>query len=335
VVDGRVRRATSTDVAREAGLSRATVSYVLNDTPGQKIPDATRRRVLEAAARLGYAPSAAARALRSGRSDIVLCLLPNWPIGPSVGSFLEHLSAALAAEGLTFVAHPRARMSRPIQEVWRSITPAAVVAFEDFDRDEADAMRAAGTEVSLALLGGSRRRPGEFGVPQQRVGRLQAEHLAVAGHRQLGYAFPDDPRVRFFAEPRLEGVRQASAELGLPEPDVRTVPLDADAAAVAVRAWRAADPRVTGICAYNDEVALAVLAGLRVCGLSAPGDLAVVGVDDVPTAALADPPLTTVTTDFRVIAEHVAQSIVRALAGEPAPRRPGSDVVQLLVRGSA
>jgi len=330
-----MRRTTSADVAREAGLSRATVSYVLNDTPGQKIPDATRQRVLEAAARLGYAPSAAARALRSGRSDIVLCLLPNWPIGPSVGSFLEHLSAALAAEGLTFVAHPRARMSRPIREVWRSITPAAVVAFEDFDGDDADMMRSAGTEVTLALLGGSRRRPGEFGIPQQRVGRLQAEHLAAAGHRRLGYAASDDPRVRFFAEPRLEGVRQACAELGLPEPDVRTVPLDADAAAAAVRAWRAADPPVTGICAYNDEVALAVLAGLRVCGLSAPGHLAVVGVDNVPTAVLADPPLTTVTTDLRVIAEHVARTIVRALAGEPAPRRPGSDVVQLVVRGSA
>ncbi|HKG50064.1 MAG TPA: LacI family DNA-binding transcriptional regulator [Actinomycetales bacterium] len=335
MLDGRSRRVTSADVARAAGLSRATVSYVLNDTPGQKIPQATRQRVLDAAAQLGYAPSAAARALRSGRSDIVLCLLPDWPIGATVGAFLEHLSAALAAEGLTFVAHPRARVSRPVSEVWRTITPAAVLAFEEFEDDEARAMRAAGTEVSVALLGGSRRRPGEFGIPQQRVGRLQAEHLAAKAHRRLGFAAPDDPRVRAFAEPRLDGVRHACAELGLPEPDVRTVPLDPAGAAEAVRSWRALDPVVTGVCAYNDDVALAVLAGLRVCGLRAPDDLAVVGVDDVPTAALADPPLTTVTTDMRVVAESVAQGIVRALAGEPAPRRPGSDIVQLVVRESA
>jgi DNA-binding LacI/PurR family transcriptional regulator len=335
MLDGRMRRPTSADVAREAGLSRATVSYVLNDTPGQKIPEATRRRVLEAAARLGYAPSAAARALRSGRSDIVLCLLPDWPIGPSVGSFLEHLSAALAAAGLTFVAHPRARVARPVLDVWRSITPAAVVALEDFADDEPAAMRAAGTQVSVALLGRSRQGAGDFGVPQQRVGRLQVEHLAATGHRHLGYAYPDDPRVQAFAEPRLDGVRHACADLRLPEPVVRTVPLDPAAAAEAVRAWRAADPAVTAVCAYNDDLALAVLAGLRACGLSAPGDLAVIGVDDVPTAVLADPPLTTVTTDLRVIAEHIAQTIVRALAGEPAPRQPGSDIVQLLVRESA
>src|SRR3954449_3693311 len=119
--DGSTRRVTSADVARLAGVSRATVSYVLNDTPRQSISADTRTRVLDAAAQLGYAPSAAARALRSGRSDIVLCLLPDWPIGPTVGLFLEHLSAALAAEGLTFVAHPRARVSRPVREVWRSI----------------------------------------------------------------------------------------------------------------------------------------------------------------------------------------------------------------------
>src|SRR6185312_14686232 len=97
------RRVTSADVAREAGLSRATVSYVLNDTPHQKIPDETRQRVLATAARLGYAPSAAARALRSGRSELVLCLLPDWPMGPQVGEMLEHLSSSLAQYGLTFV----------------------------------------------------------------------------------------------------------------------------------------------------------------------------------------------------------------------------------------
>ncbi|WP_412750518.1 LacI family DNA-binding transcriptional regulator [Krasilnikovia sp. M28-CT-15] len=332
MAEGRVRRVTSADVAREAGVSRATVSYVLNDTPHQSIPAETRRRVLEAAARLDYAPSAAARTLRSGRSDVVLCLLPDWPVGPEVGALLGNLSAALARRGMTFVAHPSTREDRPIAEVWKAITPAAVLAFEDLSAAEVAAMRAAGVASLVALLGRSRQRPGELEVPQQRVGRLQAEHLGALGHLRLGYAYPDDRRVAIFADPRRDGARAACAGLGLPAPVTRTVPLDADAAAAAVRDWR--DAGVTGVCAYNDEVALAVLAGLRACGLVAPGDLAVIGVDDIVAARLADPALSTVTTDQVALAEYLSETIVEVIGGRPAPPGPGEEITRVVRRAS-
>ena len=333
MTSGTGRRITSADVAREAGVSRATVSYVLNDVPHQKIAEPTRRRILEAAARLGYAPSAAARALRSGRSDLVLCLLPDWPIGPTVGDMLQQLSAALADEGLTLLAHPHAGDTRPIAELWKAVTPAAVVTFENFDEQEQAAMRAAGVELAVALFAKAGQGRLDFGIPQQRSGRVQAEHLAATGHRRLGYAYPDDERLRVFAEPRLDGVRMACADLGLDQPLVLPVPLDPGPAADAVRAWR--DAGVTGVCAYNDEIALAVLAGLRELGLTAPGDLALVGVDDIPAARLASPPLTTVTSGQGVVAQHLARAIVASLAGKPMPRRPGSDTVQLVRRASA
>jgi DNA-binding LacI/PurR family transcriptional regulator len=327
------RRVTSADVARAAGVSRATVSYVLNDVPHQKIAEATRQRIFEAATRLGYAPSAAARALRIGRSDIVLCLLPDWPIGPTVGDMLQQLSKSLAAEGLTLLAHPHVRGDRPVGDLWKAVNPAAVIAFEAFDEQEEAAMRAAGVELAVPLFATAGQGRLDFGIPQQRAGRLQAEHLAATGHRRMGYAFPDDERVRIFAEPRLDGVRQACIDLGLEHPLVLPVPLDPEAAADAVSAWR--DAGVTGICGYNDDIALAVLAGLRFLGLTAPDALAVVGVDDVPAARLAAPPLTTVTSGQSVVAEHLARSIAASLAGKPAPRRPGSDIVQLVRRASA
>src|SRR4051812_6261585 len=221
----RVRRVTSADVAREAGLSRATVSYVLNDTPHQKIPDETRQRVLAAAVRLGYAPSAAARALRSGRSELVLCLLPDWPMGPQVGEMLEHLSSSLAEHGLTFVVHPRAGAGRPIAQLWKAMTPAAVLTFDELADADAAAIRAAGVAEVMVLLGRSRQGRRELEMPQQRTGRLQVEHLAASGHHHLGFAYPDDARLRVFAEPRLEGVRLACADLGLDEPVVQTVAL--------------------------------------------------------------------------------------------------------------
>jgi DNA-binding LacI/PurR family transcriptional regulator len=93
-------------------VSRATVSYVLNDTPHQTIPEETRQRVLEAVARLGYTPSAAATALRRGRSDVVLGLLPDWPVGHAVGRVMQEITAAFARHQLTFVVHPDSRIGR-------------------------------------------------------------------------------------------------------------------------------------------------------------------------------------------------------------------------------
>jgi DNA-binding LacI/PurR family transcriptional regulator len=333
VPDSSDRRVTSADVARAAGVSRATVSYVLNDTPRQTISADTRARVLDAAADLGYAPSAAARTLRTGRSEVVLCLLPDWPIGPEVGAMLGALSAALARAGLTFVVHPGNREDRPISELWKAITPAAVIAFADFSDGEIAAMRSAGVAL-VALLGRERHHGRELAVPQQLVGHHQADHLAAAGHTRLGYAYPDDERVRIFADPRLAGVREVCRNRELAEPDCETVALDPDQAAQAVRRWRATG--VTAVCAYNDEVALAVLAGIRQLGLTAPADLAVIGVDDIAAARLAVPALTTVTTDQTAVAARLAATVVAAVRGRPAPDVPAAaDLVQVVRRASA
>jgi DNA-binding LacI/PurR family transcriptional regulator len=328
------QRVTSADVARLAGVSRATVSYVLNDSPKQTISSGTRLRVLDAAAQLGYAPSAAARALRTGRSDVVLCLLPDWPIGAEVGAMLGNLSTELARQGLTFVVHPGNREDRPIAEIWKAITPAAVIAWSDFSDGEIAAMRAAGVALVVALLGRSRERGRpELEVPQQLVGRRQAEHLISSGHARVGYAYPDDDRLRIFAEPRLAGVREACRRSQAPGPATETVPLDPGAAADAVRRWHAAG--VTGVCAYNDEVALAILSGVRRLGLHAPGDLAVIGVDDIPAARLAAPALTTVTTDQSAVAAYLAATVVAAIDERPGPAVPAADLIQIVRRDSA
>ncbi|MCD7436652.1 LacI family DNA-binding transcriptional regulator [Streptomyces lincolnensis] len=328
------RRVTSADVAREAKVSRATVSYVLNDAAHQKIPEATRQRVREAAARLGYAPLAAARSLRRGRSDIVLGLLPDWPIEHVLGRLVQQLTDALAQHELTFLVHSAAHPARPLLEVWKALTPAAVLALDALSEVEADAMRAAGIEVVMAVHGSVRDGLRSPLVPEEPIGALQARHLGHV-HRRLGYAYPDLARLGVLARPRLDGVRKVCAELGLPEPDVWTVPVDPDGAVEAVKAWLAADPPVTGVCAFNDDVALAVLAALRSLGLRAPRDLAVIGVDDIRGAALAQPPLTTIVRDTEVIARGLARRIVDTLDGAQVCADPIQDPLRVLVRVSA
>ncbi|MEU1518453.1 LacI family DNA-binding transcriptional regulator [Streptomyces sp. NPDC005811] len=330
----RRRRVTSGDVAREAGVSRATVSYVLNDTPHQKISETTRERVREAVARLGYAPSAAARSLRKGRSDIVLGLLPDWPIEHVLGRLVQQLTSAFAEHGLTFLVHSAARPARPVREIWKALTPVAVLALDELPESEADAMRAAGIDVVMAVHGSGRGRNSPPLVSEEPIGAAQARHLAASHHR-LGYACPDLAGLGVLARPRLDGVRRVCAELGLPEPDVRVIPFDPDGAAAAVKAWRAAEPRVTGICAFNDAVALSVLVALRSLGLRVPDDMAVIGVDDTPAAALAQPPLTTVARDADALARGLARRLVDALDGRRIPVDPLRDPLRVLVRTSA
>ena len=307
-------RVTSADVARLSGVSRTTVSYVLNGTAGTSISEATRRRVLDAAAELGYAPSAAARTLRSGRSDLVLCVLPDWPVGPVVETMLDHLADELAVRGLSVLVH-HVRGERPLAELWRAVTPRTVVGLTPFSPDEVQAMRRAGIQVVDTDAGDP-----DAEDPQPRIGQIQVERLAAGGRTRIGYAATSDRRVAEFADRRLAGARAACAELGLAEPLVIAVDVDAESGVAAVDTWRAAG--VDGIAAYNDEVAFAVLAGARIAGLAVPGDLAVIGVDDVPLAALAAPPLTTITQSIDREAAHLAARVLAALDGVDPPPHP-------------
>jgi DNA-binding LacI/PurR family transcriptional regulator len=328
-----MHRVTSLEVARHSGVSRATVSYVLNGTPNQTISAGTRQRVLDAAERLGYTPYAPARALRSGRSDVIVFLLPEWPIGASIARLVEDLTVALVAARLTLVMHVHLRSARPVADLWRAITPAAVINHQALNDTELEAVRRAGIPVITPIydVNGT----STFADFQRRIGFLQAEHLATTGHRRLGFALTDDDRLSAFSQPRLDGVRQACAQLDLAEPLIQTVALDAASASDAIGRWRRARPRVTGVCAYNDEVALAVLAGMRTRGLRTPDDLAVIGVDNIPAGALSDPGLTTFATGMSALGHHLAAAVINTLEGKPVTPGPTQDVIELIRRDSA
>jgi len=312
------KRTTSTDVARAAGVSQTTVSFVLNDKPGYSIPEATRLRILEVARELDYRPHASARALAAGRSDVVLLSVPDLPIGSGISRFIEEMAAALADEGLTLVTHLAGAHGRPLADVCATVNAATVVGLSSFDEETVQALYRAG--ANAVLPSGERHSAAAAAIP---VGCLQAEYLAGQGHRRIGYAMPAHQGLREMAEGRLAGVAAACAAAGLEQPVVLSTNLDIAEASAAVEQW--ASRSVTGVCAFNDETAIAVLAGMRAHGLSAPGDLAVIGVDDIPTARLAAPPLTTVGIDLRHAGRRRADMIMASLAGREAPRAAPDD----------
>lgn len=157
------RRVTALDVARAAGVSRTTVSYVLNETPITSIPAETRARVLEAASRLDYSPSAAARTLANGRSSLVLGLVPDWPMGPHLGVRLRRFTAAFEERGLAFLTHTATGPETDLAPLWKAVSPVAVGVLDDIHPDQLTRMRAAGIAVVVAWSAGRERSRGGGG----------------------------------------------------------------------------------------------------------------------------------------------------------------------------
>jgi len=319
-------RVTSVDVAREAGVSQSTVSFVLNNTPGQTIPEETRRRVLEAAKKLDYRPRASARSLAAGRSDVVLLALPGVPISANLSRFIEQLAAALAEHGLSLVTHLVEGHGRPLPDLCAAVDASAVISLIPFDEETTEALHRAGAEVVFGT--GSQAR-----AELREIGRLQAQHLIDRGGQRIGYARPGENPTAFRVRERLRGVAAACAEHGLPEPVALEVELDGVKAAVAVDQWTEAS--VTGVCAYNDETAMAVLAGMHLRGLRAPGDIAVVGVGDIPAAQVSIPSLTTIGFDYEETGRELAQAIQDSLAGGTPTHQDGLNHPRLVRRASA
>lgn len=219
----------------------------------QTISDSTRRRVLDAAARLGYTPSAAARTLKRGRSGVVLYNLEALATRLGLGTAADRAYCGLQRGGPDSGDAHRRGGGRGVEAAWSDIAPAAVLSYTFVDPNSERVMRTAGVQCVAVLFSGESDGSARFVRPDSRIGRLQAEHLIAAGHTRIGYAYPEPPLLRDFAEPRLEGVRAACADAGIAAPEVRTVPLDAQFAAAAIEHWRGLDDPMTAICPYVAE----------------------------------------------------------------------------------
>jgi DNA-binding LacI/PurR family transcriptional regulator len=313
------RRVTTTDVARESGVSRATVSYVLNDVPGTAISQRTRDLVKSTALRLGHVPNASARALRSGRSSIVLALLPSFSRGFVADAVLEALDRALSERGYALAVHHYDPKHQSLSDLWGMISPAIVVALAGLTLNEESVIRRA--DARLVAVHNT--------LDHVEAGRMQARHLIAAGHTRLGYLRPDDEALATVADARWSGVKETCAALGISEPVLCKVDMLVPELRGPIEAWRAAG--ITAVCAHNDLLAAMILLELGRMGLHAPDDIAVIGNDDHPIAKLG---ITTVAIEIGLYAEFVVDSVMSSLRGEE-PALPSSTFLKLVVRDTA
>jgi DNA-binding LacI/PurR family transcriptional regulator len=320
-----VRRVTASDVARSLGISRATVGFVLNGTPGQTIPEATRSRVLAEAERLGYRPHAAARALARGSSRLVLFVLPDWPSDHGLRQYLDEAATVLDSAGYTLVTWSR-RPGSQTRPLWESLDPDLIVPIAPLTDAELAALHRPG--APLLFPGGERFHDLERRSYVRESSAIQVRHLQELGHTRLAFAAPADPRLAGLTAARANAARACAATLAVDVCDERAVGGEDGSAAAAVRDWEAAG--VTGVVAYDDEVAAAVAGAAIRCGVAVPGRLAVIGHDDSPIARLFVPALTSVRLDLAGMGRGAARAVLHALGagGEVPEPDDGAQVVR-------
>ncbi|MEU9863630.1 LacI family DNA-binding transcriptional regulator [Streptomyces sp. NPDC047971] len=294
---------TSADVARLAGVSRATVSFVLNDTPGHRVSESTRVRVLDAADRLGYVPHAAARSLRAGRSNLVLMPASISAIGRLVSDWVDELHSELDRHGYTAVLHA-GRFADPVDaaRAWAELRPAAVVALDgdSLTTQATELLRRAGVRGLIAFA--SRPLPGvhTIGLDHTRIGATAAEHLIARGRSRIGVVMPQERGLDAFARPRLAGAESVAARHLATVTPVELAYTRESAAALA-RRWASLD--LDSVFAYNDEYAALLLHALRTEGIAVPDEVAIVGSDDLVLSAFQQPALSTIRLDLASPAE--------------------------------
>jgi DNA-binding LacI/PurR family transcriptional regulator len=304
-------------VAAEAGVSRATVSYVLNGADQKhRITAATRDRVLAAAQRLGYEPNAVALALRAGRTEIVLVEMPNWPLGPPVAEAIDTIVESLEELGYTPLVHFQRADPRSLTRASQRVHPVAVIApGSELSAEATERLRALGARGLVAFADRPLPHVYTYVIDQTRIGRLAVEHLARRGHRRVLALMPEDTVLRGLAQERLSGAREAADEhdvaLRSAEVAVRREPINTVLTGELDRRGRA-----TAIYAFNDELALVVLELLRERKVSLPDQMALIGCDDSPAAELIRPRLTTLRFDEHGRWREVAGHLHAMISGE-------------------
>jgi LacI family transcriptional regulator, galactose operon repressor len=335
----RQRRPTSLDVARLAGVSRTTVSFVLNQQRDARISPETRRRVLEAAATLGYHANAPARNLAAGTSRTVGIVLLQSPEQVAVDALLPEtlrgLAEALREGSYRLLIEPLPLGDRAYDALLRSRSiDALVISGPRSDDTELTSLADEGYPIIMqgALAGSS---VPSVDIDNRAAARAVVEHLVLLGHRDIA-CVTNAPIAYTSAAARVAGFRDALEAHGLSAPPTRIAEgsFDAESGRAAMRRLLHAGAPPTAVFAASDVLAFGVVGALREAGLRIPADVSVAGFDDIPLAVFADPPLTTIHTPAFGLGEAAGRLLLDMVAGRTVPTRTMLKA-DLIVRASS
>ncbi|WP_258725812.1 LacI family DNA-binding transcriptional regulator [Cellulomonas sp. NS3] len=330
------RRPTLDEVARRAGVSRTVASRAVNGGPD--VSRAKREAVARAVEELGFVPNATARALATHRAGAVVLAVAGDDPALFADPFHARLVIGVASVleeadlDLTLLLAASARGQARLERALRA------------GRADGFMVVAARADDPLTRFAAATDRPVVFGghpphgepaayvdVDNAAGARLATEHLLALGRRRVVHL--GGPAGLDASAARERGVAEALAAAGAAPAPVERADFDEADASRAMARLLVAHPDLDGVVAASDNIAAGALRALRAYGRSVPGDVAVVGFDDLPVAQQTEPALTTVHQPIEDLGRELAAMLVRLLGGGPAS--PVILPTRLVVRGSA
>ncbi|WP_065752839.1 LacI family DNA-binding transcriptional regulator [Bradyrhizobium paxllaeri] len=320
---GRTRpRVKIEDVAREANVSPATVSRVLNH-PGIVRPE-LRDKVMRFITDLSYTPDSAARALKSGRMRTIGAIVPTLALGIFAES-VEALQNRLSENGYTlFIANSQYDQRRELQEMQSLIergVDGIVLVGGSHGRELRTLVEQTGVPVVTTYVSKAGGGIPAIGIDNERATREMTEFLLGLGHIRFGAIaniLPSNDRSRA----RLDGIQRALSEAGIRLQPTQVIRADHSLAQgrKALRQLLTDHPGTTAVICTTDTLAIGAMTEARKMGLSVPRAVSITGFDDVELAAQVDPPLTTISLPAAEIGRGAADYLISAIAGRPVPK---------------
>lgn len=336
-----MNRPTQVDVARLAGVSRATVSYVLNGLTDGRVPisDETRQRVLDAIEELGYEPDARAQALRSGNTNTIALIIPDLR-NPHFCELATGIEEGARASGYHILLS-----STTLNDEY------AVEIFKDLSRRRFDGLILGSSfilksEEAQATLEQVRKRGlpivelsenygvDSIGTDYTEAAREVMSYLLSLGHRRTGLIYGIGGHE--LAEDRRGPYRTGLEAAGIPIDEnliVECGPTIEDGYQAAKKLLELPS-RPTAIIAINDLLSIGAARAAADAGLHVPNDLSLVGYDDIPMANYLVPRLTTVTKDAYASGKKAFEILMRRMQNPDLPRQKIHTPARLIIRES-
>ena len=330
--DREIPRPVMADVAQLAGVSHQTVSRVLNGHPN--VSPATRASVLAAISHLGYRPNIAARALVTGKTNVLGVISFDTTLyGPASMVYGIERAARpdyfVAIASLPFLS--QASLTEAVERFLGQAVAGIIVIAPQTGVVEALAGLAVGVPLVAVDCGGEAR-ISSVKIDNFAGAVLATRHLLDLGHETVHHI--GGPDNWHDARDRIDGWRHALRTAGAPVPEMLRGDWSARSGYEAGRQL-AANPEVTAVFCANDSMALGFLRAAAEAGRRVPRDVSVAGFDDIPEAAFISPPLTTIRQDFGALGERALHLLISQItAGGEAPPPPPI-VPELVVRSSS